>query len=99
MTHSTLNHSSHALLRSQQRGIPPSIIEWLYDFGERRYDGRGGVIRFFSDKSRHRLEQMVGRDEIRRVSEHLRCYLVESARDGTIITVAKRYRNCRLPHH
>jgi hypothetical protein len=29
----------------------------------------------------------------------LRCYLVESARDGTIITVAKRYRNCRLPHH
>jgi hypothetical protein len=99
MTNSALIHSNHAMLRSQQRGIPPSIIEWLHDIGDRRYDGHGGVIRYFSDRSLHRLEQLVGRDEIRRVSEHLRCYLVESARDGTIITVAKRYRNSRLPHH
>jgi hypothetical protein len=93
------NHTNHAILRSQQRGVPPMIIDWLHDFGERRYDGHGGVIRFFSAKSRYRLEQEVGRDQIRRLSEHLRCYLVESSHDGSIITVAKRYSNSRYPHH
>jgi hypothetical protein len=99
MNYTALNQSNHATMRSQQRGIPSNIIELLYDFGDRRYDGHGGVIRFFGAKSRHRLIEEFGSVEVRRVSEYLRCYLVESSHDGTIITVAKRDRNSRFPHH
>jgi len=37
----------HATRRSADRGIPPLIIEWLRTYGEEKYDGRGGVIRFY----------------------------------------------------
>ena len=96
-THPVQTH--HASLRSQQRGVPPAIVQWLSDFGDEVYDGRGGLVRYFGTKGLRRLERAMGRQVVRRMSEFLRCYLVESPYDGLVITVGKRYRNCRLPRH
>ena len=91
--------STHAVVRSQQRGVPPIVRDWLLDYGAQVYDGRGAVIRYFSDASVRRMEAELGRIPLRRMSEFLRCYLVEDASDGVVITVGKRYRGCRLPRH
>ena len=85
--------SRHSLTRAKQRGVPPVIIQWLSDYGEEVYDGHGGVVLFFSGRSRRDLEKAIGREVVRRMSEFLRCYLVESSGDGTVITVGKLYRN------
>lgn len=91
--------STHAAIRSQQRGVPPTVINWLSEYGDRAYDGHGGVIRYFGARCRRRLSGEVGSEALRRVSELLKCYMVESSTDGCIITVGKRYRNTRFPHH
>lgn len=52
-----MNMTSHAIKRSQQRGIPPLIVQWLDQFGEEHYDGRGAVIRYFSLASRRAMER------------------------------------------
>lgn len=44
--------TTHAAIRSQQRGIPPLIMEWLDQFGEEYYDGHGAIIRRFTRTSR-----------------------------------------------
>lgn len=99
MNMTNVTQSNHAAIRSKQRGVPPAIIDWLSEYGDKIYDGHGGVIRYFGSRGRQKLANEVGTETLRRVSEHLRCYLVESSKDGTIITVGKRYRNARLPRH
>ena len=47
-----MNMTYHATIRSQQRGIPPLILQWLDLYGEEEYDGHGAVIRYFSRASR-----------------------------------------------
>jgi len=89
-------HSLHAEQRAQQRGIPPLIRDWLLDYGEEVYDQRGGVIRYFTRQSLRQIERNVGNVPVRRLSEYLRCYLVQSSDDGAVITVGKRYPNRRL---
>lgn len=89
----------HAAMRSCQRGIPPVVVEWLSDFGDEIYDGHGGIVRYFGPNGRRRLERSIGHDVVRRRSELLRCYLVESSRDGAVITVGKIYRNTRMRRH
>lgn len=88
------NHiiSTHAQIRSQQRGIPPLIREWLLDFGEENYDHRGAIIYYFTRDSRRRLERNFGRESIRRFHEWLDSYAVVSASDGLLISVGKRYK-------
>jgi hypothetical protein len=88
--------TSHAQVRAQQRGVPPLIQEWLVDYGESRYDGRGGVVRYFSKRARRALEKQVGSAPVRRLAEYLRCFLVESSDSGAIITVGKRYPNSKI---
>ena len=82
--------SQHAQTRAQQRGIPPLVEQWLDDFGEQRYDGRGGVVRFFSRRSRRHLERACGRAVVARLSEFLDCYKVESIDNGKTITLGHR---------
>ena len=91
--------TQHANKRSQQRGIPPLIQHWLLDYGEENFNERGAIIRFFTSKSIRRMEQDFGRDPIRRLSEYLRCYLVESAYDGAVITVGKRHNKTHIWRH
>jgi hypothetical protein len=87
----TTDISRHASTRAQQRGVPPLILNWLLDYGAQEFDGRGGVVRYFDNKSVRHLEREVGHAPVARLSEYLRCYLVESARDGGVITVGKRH--------
>lgn len=87
--------TEHATKRLKQRGIPPLIRNWLLDYGEANYDGKGAVIRYFTKSSVREMERDFGREPIRRLSEFLRCYLVQSI-DGVIVTIGKRYQNSRI---
>lgn len=89
--------TKHFSVRSQQRGVPPLVKDWLLSYGEESYDGHGAIVRYFNDRSIRQMERDMGREPIRRMSEYLRCYLVEST-DGAIITVGKRHRHSRLNH-
>lgn len=95
----TLIVTDHASVRCQQRGVPTLIQHWLIDYGAAEFDGRGGVVRYFSSESIRRLERELGRVVVRRMHEYLRCYLVECARDGAIITAGKRHRNRHILRH
>lgn len=89
----------HAQIRSQQRGIPLRISEMLLAYGEEHFDGHGAVIRYFSRRSRQYLRDDLGAEAVRRLSEHLRAYLVQNAHDGVIITVGLRHPNKRGYQH
>jgi hypothetical protein len=39
-----MNITYHAATRSQQRCVPPLIMQWLDQFGEEQYDGHGAII-------------------------------------------------------
>jgi hypothetical protein len=75
---------------------PPLISNWLIDYGEEVFDGRGGVVRYFTRESIRRMERDFGREPVKRLSEFLRCYLVMSTNDGTVVTGGKRHQNKRL---
>lgn len=92
-------YTNHASLRSQQRGIPPLVSEWLMDYGTEVYDGHGGVVRYFTPKSVRKIEKIVGREPVRRMSEFMRCYLVQSSYNGSVLTIGKRHNNRRLARH
>ena len=83
--------SRHAATRMQQRSLPPLVLQWLEDYGAERYDGHGGVIRFFDKRARRALERSVGREPGRRMQDWLDAYVV-LAHDGTTVTVGRRYR-------
>ncbi len=91
--------SRHANTRTQQRGVPPLIINWLVDYGDEEFDGHGGIVRYFSNGSLRRLEREIGRGPLKRMSEYLRCYLVQSSFDGTVVTVGKRYDGRHIWRH
>jgi hypothetical protein len=82
-------------MRSVQRNVPPIVIEWLRIYGVEEFDGHGGVIRYFSRRSRRRLEREVGQRFVCEVGRYLDRYLVESAADGTIITMGIRLKPVR----
>ena len=77
--------TTHAAIRSQQRGIPPLIVQWLDQFGEELYDGHGAIIRYFSRASRRAMEREFGSHPVKKMSEFLNAYKVEN-HDGTVIT-------------
>ncbi len=91
--------TTHALARSQQRGVPPLISNWLIDYGTEVFDGHGGVIRYFSAQSIRQMEREIGKAPLQRMSEFLRCYLVQSSLDGAVLTVGKRHANKHIWRH
>jgi hypothetical protein len=92
-------YTNHAAIRSQQRGIPPLISNWLLDYGDEIFDGHGGVVRCFSPSGLRKMEREIGRAPLKRMSEYLRCYLVQSTSDGTIVTVGKRHKRKHIWRH
>jgi hypothetical protein len=86
--------TNHAMTRSQQRGIPPLIIEWLKCFGARTRDGRGAEVLWFDKGSRRQLAGQVGTQIVERLGHFLDAYLVLSD-DDQVITVG--WRTKRLP--
>jgi len=85
-----MSNTKHAETRAQQRAIPPLICHWLDRFGEEKYDGHGGVIRFFSRASIRAMEREFGGAPVRKLSEYFQAYKVESSRDGSTITIGHR---------
>lgn len=92
-------YTDHATTRAQQRGIPPLISNWLLDYGDEIYDGHGGIVRCFTPNSIRVMEREIGRAALKRMSEFMRCYLVESTRDGAIVTVGKRHQRKHIWRH
>lgn len=82
--------NSHATVRAQQRCIPPLVNMWLEQFGDEKYDGHGGIIQYFSRASIKAMEREFGRAPIRKMSEYLDVYKVESSHDGHTITIGHR---------
>jgi hypothetical protein len=89
----------HAAIRAQQRGVPPLIQNWLLDYGAEQFDGRGGVMRYFSNECIRKMECDIGKALLKSMSEYLRCYLVQRSSDGAVITVGKRYENQHIWRH
>jgi len=93
------NFTEHATIRQQQRGIPPLVADWLIDYGDEQFDGHGGIVRFFSKQCIRLLEREVGQKPLARMSEFMRCYLVQSSKDGAVITLGKRYKKKHIWKH
>ena len=86
--------TTHASVRSQQRGIPPLVVDLLLQFGRREYDHAGAEVVYFDRRSKKRIESYVG-GLIGKLSEHLDSYAVVA--DGKIITVGTRLK--RINHN
>lgn len=86
-------YTKHAQKRINQRGIPLFVCEMLLAYGEEKFDGHGGLIRYFSERSVSRLISDKGIGFCKKHIKSLRAYLVESATDGGIITVGINHIN------
>jgi hypothetical protein len=78
----------------RQRGITPTILESLLDYGALAYDHHGAMIVYFDKKARRRLLKNSGRVAYRVMEKQLNTYAVV-ADDGAVITVGRRER--RIP--
>ncbi|CAG9172439.1 hypothetical protein LMG23992_02233 [Cupriavidus laharis] len=87
-----LDLTAHSAIRSQQRGVPPLVIDLLDQFGARRPNARGTEILFFDRRARTRVLAYAG-GLIGRLSEYLDAYAIVA--DGTLITVGCRYKRIR----
>lgn len=90
------NLSRHASVRSQQRGIPPPVIETLLDYGRETHDHRGGRILYFDHQARRHLRRQLGDAQYRQMERHLGTYAVLAV-DGEVLTVGHRQR--RINRH
>ena len=93
------NYTKHAAVRSQQRGISTIISDWLILYGNEEYDGRGGVVRYFSATGIREMKYEVGVKLIQKMAEYLRCYLVQDSDTGSVITIGKRHANKHIWRH
>jgi hypothetical protein len=82
-----MSQTKHALIRAQQRGIPPLVDQWLDEFGEEHHDGHGCVRRYFSHRSVRQMEQALGRQPVCLFKRYLHAYKVERSADGATITI------------
>ncbi len=85
-----MNMTKHAQTRSQQRAIPPLIIEWLCKYGCRLNGMNGTTVCFFDRESRRSLASEVGHVVVRRLSDMMDTYLVLSG--NSIVTLGHRYK-------
>ncbi|SNX29558.1 hypothetical protein SAMN06295945_1938 [Polynucleobacter meluiroseus] len=86
-------YTKHAQKRISQRGIQPFVCEMLLAYGEKRFDGHGGLIRYFSERSISRLISDKGISYCKKNIKSFRTYLVESTTDGGIITAGINHVN------
>lgn len=80
--------SRHAVVRQQQRGIPPLVLDLLLQFGSEEA-AAGGVSKvFFDKKARRRVEAYAG-PLAQSLREHLDVYAVVG-QHHQVITVGHR---------
>ena len=78
----------HANERSQQRGIPPFVIDLLLDFGESEHDHHGGEIRYFGKQGKRRVVRHLGQILASRLDSIWDAYAVTA--DGVVVTAGHR---------
>ncbi len=80
----------HAQKRSQQRGLPADAIPMVLAYGERTYDGKGGIRCLMTDRSIAQLVRALGHTQ--RIDALAGTYVVVNAENPSqVITVAHRY--------
>lgn len=87
-------NTAHAKIRSQQRGIPPIVVDMLLQFGHREHDHAGAEIVYFDRHSKKKTESYTG-GLIGKLSEYLDSYTVVA--DRNFITLDTRYK--RINHY
>lgn len=85
--------TQHASIRSQQRGIPPLVLDLLLQFGCHEPAG-GGASKVFFDKQGRRKVQAYAGSLAPLLNEHLDFYAVVSSNDQ-VITVGHRLERIR----
>jgi len=85
--------TSHALERSQQRCIPPLIIQWLCHYGSRKQSRNGTVLCYFDRQSVRLIASDAGHIIVRRLSSLMNTYLVIAG--NRILTVGHRYKRIK----
>lgn len=85
--------TNHAIERSQQRCIPPLIIDWLCQYGARKRSDKGTTLCYFDRKSIRLIASDVGHIIVRRLASLMNSYLVISG--NSILTVGHRYKRIK----
>lgn len=78
----------HAKVRSQQRGIPPIVVDLLIRFGHREKAG-DGLSKVFMDRPARKKVGAYAGPLASMLSEHLDAYLIVMP-DNTVITIGHR---------
>lgn len=87
--HRRASMSRHADKRAQQRGIDKSALPLLLAYGQREYDGKGGIRYLMTTSSLNNLSRVVGRTK--QVEALAGVYAIVSAEDQTVITIGHRH--------
>jgi hypothetical protein len=83
--------SKHANQRSQQRGIKENCIPLLVAYGEKSYDGDGGIRYLMTSRAIQALRSVIG--ESSKIQSLEGVYAVmDSATGTTVITAGHRYK-------
>lgn len=83
-------NTRHAIVRAQQRGIPP-MIDMILDLYGKEEHAEGVIIRFLNKSSIRQMENDFGRRAASRLSDWYGVYKVV-ALDGHTITIGHRTR-------
>jgi len=81
--------SRHADKRAQQRGIDKVALPLLLAYGQREFDGKGGIRYLMTASSLDSLSRAVGRTK--QVEALAGVYAVISAEDQTVIMMGHRH--------
>ncbi len=84
--------TQHAQKRSQQRGIPPFIMELILDYGRCMYR-HGADVHYLDKSGRRALKRDLGSKIFARIEDQLNVYVVA---DNEVITAAHRIK--RIKH-
>lgn len=77
--------SQHAAIRSQQRAIPPMLVDLLLQFGTSQPAGDGASKLYFDKAARRRVQSYAG-PLAGLLNEHLDVYAVVSSESKVITT-------------
>lgn len=82
--------SKHASVRSQQRGIPPLIVEWLLEYGHRS-PANGAIRVHMTGRSRRTLSRAVGKQVVGLLGKLLTAEAIIDPSTEAVITVQWRH--------
>ena len=88
--------TDHARVRIQQRGIPEDVLPFLFKYGKKMHDKRGGKVLYLDKSGRERIRRECDQQTLNRLSDKLDVYAVLNENLG-VITVGHRYR--RITRH